>query len=278
MANLQTYLQQPQNFLYIYASDSFIKKLGSTAAYVISRKKANQKKLLTVAAGGTDNYNPAFTQMAQAFKNMFGMSPQEALITLAQGGEVAGKNWSKGIYGVGKPIYVNFSGQGVNSNVAINENGQFIDKSTGRALTTEIVSYDRKGNVNCARYTDPSGNIYTANWTKKTGWAAGQCAVKNGGIFNADGSVGTPADSANIWESVIVSVQKIVEWLISLFNANNNAQETPITPANTQPSQGDGWRQEAGVSPWIIVAVAAGTLLASGGLGGFMRSAKKSKK
>ena len=280
MASLQSYCENPANFLYIFAGDSFIAKLGRTASYVISKKKANQKKLLNTAAVDAGiSYNAAMNKIAEAFKNYYGMTPANALITLANGGEVAGKNWKAGVYGIsGKEVLVNYSAPGANSNVAIDANGQFINKSTGAALTTEIVSYGISGKPNCVRYTDASGNTYTANYTKRNGWAAGKFNNKEtGNTYTADGQIASAADSASIWESLALNFQKLIEWLISLFNATNNSNETAITAAATQPSQEDGWVYNAGVSPWILVAVAAGTLLMSGGLGGWLGKAKKNK-
>lgn len=283
MANsLSQFYRQPANFLYIFATDSFISKLSRSAAYVISRKKANQKKLLnTTAIDENVTYEAAYNAMSSSFVSYYGMTPQEALVTLAEGGEVAGKNWSKGIYGIGSTdeVLVNYSGAGTNSNVAINESGQFINRSTGAVLTTEIVSYGKDGNPNCVKYTDQSGNVYTAMYTKKNGWYASQFSNKETGqTYNANGSISTAANSGVIWESLALSLNKIIEWLLSLFNSANNTNKQAITAANTQPTQQDGWVSNAGVSPWIIIAVAGGVLLSSGGLNKFWKSAKKSKR
>ena len=281
MTNLQSYYNNPSNFLYIFAGDSFIAKLGKKAAYIISKKKANQKKLLNAAVDGDKaKYEAAVKQMAAKFKEFYGMTPANALITLASGGEVAGKNWSKGIYGIGatKEVLVNYSAPGSNTNVAIDANGQFINKQTGGALTTEIVSVGINGKPNCVRYTDASGNVYTANYTKRTGWAAGKFNNKStGNTYTADGQIATASDSSSIWESLALNFGKLIEWLISLFNTNNGTNVTAITAANTQPTQGDGWVTEE-TNLWPLVAVAVGTLVASGGLGGFIRSAKKKGK
>lgn len=282
MTNLQSYYNNPSNFLYIFAGDSFIAKLGRTASYVISRKKANQKKLLNTAAQDAGvSYETATQKIAESFKSFYGMTPANALITLASGGEVAGKNWSKGIYGIGatKEVLVNYSAPGSNTNVAIDANGQFINKQTGGALTTEIVSVGINGKPNCVRYTDASGNVYTANYTKRTGWAAGKFNNKaTGNTYTADGQIATASDSSSIWESLALNFGKLIEWLISLFNTNNGTNQTAITAANTQPTQGDGWVYESGVSPAVLIAVGLGTLVAAGGFGGWVKKAKKSKK
>ena len=284
MTNLQSYYNNPANFLYIFAGDSFIAKLGRTASYVISRKKANQKKLLNTAAvdAGT-TYNAAMNKIAESFKELYGMTPANALITLANGGEVAGKNWKAGVYGIGKEVSVNFTAPGANSAVTIGDNGQFYqrsyDGSGSRTLTTEIVSYGKDGNPNCVKYTDASGNVYTANYNKRSGWSASNFSnASTGQTYTADGAATNASNMASIWESLALNLSKLIEWLISLFNSTNNTELKAITAANTQPTQGDGWVYESGVSPAVLIAVGLGTLVAAGGFGGFLKSAKKSKK
>ena len=282
--SLSTFYRQPANFLYIFATDDFIAKLGRRAGYIIRTKKANQKKLLnTTAVDEGKTYTEAYNAMAEAFKSYYGVTPQKALVILAEGGEVAGKNWSKGVYGVGAPdvqngeVLVNYKGNGVNSFVAIDDNGHFINSQTGASLKTEVVSYGKDGKMDCVKYTDENGVTYTANYSKKYGWYSSEYCTKDGETFKANGSISTPADMSSIWESLALSFDKLIEWLLSLFNNTNNTNKVALSAANTQPNQQDGWVSNAGVSPWILLAMAGGVIL-SGGFGKFWKSAKKSRK
>lgn len=282
MANsLSQFYKQPANFLYIFASDSFISQLGKWKS-VIRIKKQNQKKLLnTTAVDEGITYETAYKNIAESFKSYYGVTPQKALTILASGGEVAGKNWSKGIYGIGATgeVQVNYTGGGSNSSVAIDATGQFRDTNTGKTLTTEIVSFGKDGNPNCVKYTDPQGNVYTADKTKKNGWVSSQFSNKaTGQTYNANGTISTPADMSSIWESLSLSLSKIVEWLLSLFNKETGSDKKLLTAANTQPTQQDGWVSNAGISPLVLIGVLGGTILFSGGLTGFWKKAKKSKK
>lgn len=291
MANsLSQFYKTPANFLYIYATDSFISKLGKPAT-IIRAKKANQKKLLnTTAVDEGKTYTEAYNKIAEAFKSFYGMSPQKALITLASGGEVAGKNWSKGIYGIGSPkktqtYFENTPGSSaliaVDPNTGImydmddsaNAGGKYVE-----SLGVSAYAYDANGKAQY-RYIDANGNTYTSTYNKRTGkYEASQYAQKGGNTFNANGTQSTPADMASVWESLTLSLGKLVAWLLSLFNKENGTNKQTITAANTQPTQADGWISNAGVSPWVLIAVAAGTVVASGGLGSFWKSAQKSKK
>ena len=94
-------LQNPANFLYLFADEQlFLQRIDAKSASIIRAKKINQQQVL-VNAVTSANYNSAIDEVRTAFTNIYGMSPEKALVTLANGGEVAGKNWAEGIYGVG---------------------------------------------------------------------------------------------------------------------------------------------------------------------------------
>lgn len=290
--SLAKFYQQPSNFLYIFATDAFISKLGSKAAYVISAKKANQKKLLnTTAVDEGVTYETAYNNVASAFKEFYGVTPQQALVTLAEGGEVAGKNWAKGVYGVGK---LNNSSNtfhdtpGASALIEVDpSNGLMFDMDDAgnkngyyESLGCTTVSLGKDGNPNCYKYIDANGNTYTSVRNERTGkWSAGHYDNSATGVsYNAFGKEVTAADMSSVWESLTLSFQKLVEWLVSLFNSQNDTNKQLINASNTQPSQMDGWVSEAGVAPWILFAVAAGVLFTSGGLGAFWRNARKGKR
>lgn len=96
------------NFMYIWADKKeFLQKIDKKYANIIEGKKLNQIKLLKLSA---QKYGKSYEEYTDAIREAFiatyDVTPAEALVILAQGGSIAGKNWSEGVYGIGA-LYVN---------------------------------------------------------------------------------------------------------------------------------------------------------------------------
>lgn len=276
--DLNKALQNPANFLYLFADEkNFLSKLDSRTASIIRAKKRNQQQVLVVAAGGNQNYNDARNQVRQALVDTYGKSPELILVDLANGKQVAGKNWAAGIYGVGKVIKTTFS----------QNSGITVDPETGFLMQGDTIvgkssgDYVKQGNrcvANTYSYTDESGNTFTSQYNKATKkYYAATYTTADGLKQNAEGQEVTNADSSSIWANVIESVSMFIQWLISLFTGSSD--RTLITDSNTVPSQSDGFIQETNnASGWLIAALVGGALFFGMPKTGKKKSSKKKSK
>ena len=266
--------KQSANFMYIWADEQkFLKYIKPEFASVIRVKKANQRKLLELSAdkyGKTlDDYTSA---IREAFIEEWKHTPAEALIILAQGGQIAGKNWQEGVYGVGA-LNTQFSGNEYNGQpITVNTETGHIFCGT-EDITDESKTVYNTVNKKTIPYQlfsrDLMGNIYMSQYNKLQKKYGAQSWSDDHGTYSAKtGSEITASDSADIWGTISLSIQKFLDWLLSLFGITTGNKEM-ITAENTLPSQtADGFVQEAGMSEagMIVLALAAGGLLLSGGL------------
>lgn len=262
--SIEDVTSKPEAFLYVFASDDLLKRLGSRSATIIRQKRANQNKVLGQSAKNADrdvkDYHEA---IHSGFIDIYGITPAEALVRLAKGETVAGKNWSKGVYGVGSLYNVGFS-----------QNAQItVDAQTGKILVNGVAASEQTpivgttkfpNNVQGYSYKDADGNTYISQYrTIKKSYYAGTYADKEGNKQDSSGNGISSADSASIWENVLSIIDLFVNWLVSLFYGTSGANL--INKDNTLPSQTDGFvTQEAGfgtVGAILLASVAAGALL-----------------
>lgn len=256
--------KNPANFMYLFADEErFLKYLDRKSAVIIRAKKRNQQQVL-VNAVGADEYQNAIQQVKEAFVDVYDMTPQEALVTLANGGEVAGKNWAKGVYGVGALTKGTVFVQGKDVEVMPSTGYIVIN---GNSLTPfqmkRVYGTDKDGNPITTNYsyTAADGSTYTSQYDPKTGkYYAYTYTTPDGIQQTALGASMTDADSSSVWVAVLNSLSKIVEWIINLFKGDRTA----ITAENTLPNQvQDGFVQESSMS-WIWVLLLAGGALLYG--------------
>lgn len=275
-------LKYPINYLYIFTNDSFIKLvakyINKKAAQVIAQKAANQRKYLsTVIYDGTADFNSnAYNDFTNAIQEQYGMTPQTILKKLLSGEEVAGKNWKEGVYGIGK----------TNNTLAFSGNASImVDSATGKVYETasgddiEISGgtpiYKRKGKktiVSGYSY-NIDGKTYTTNVNRDGTFYADSQGDANG-TYDAFGNDKGAADFASVWNCVKTCVpmfQKFINWLLSLFG------KTPITQANTQPSQSEFVTEDSGSNTSVASIGIIGTLLIGGALIMGMPKTKKRK-
>lgn len=282
--------KHPSMFMYIFATDEYLSAISSKYAKVIRGKKANQEKLLKISAdeylGDWQKWTEYKTAIKTGFQEIYNMTPTEALVKLALGEEVAGKNWSEGVYGVGALYPDTFNGVTVNGEVVK------VDKTTGHiyAGTTDITdtqdglvygkigkkegilvqvfSKEVEGYVFMAQYYSVGKKYYAKTYSNA-----------NGSFSARNGSETSATDAASVWENIKLGAFDFLDWIKSLLaligiNIPTTTVST-INEDNTLPNQtADGYVQESGMSEAAaiaLLAVAGGTLLA----GGFFRKKKK---
>lgn len=267
------------NFMYIFAPDAFLKAIPSKYAKIIRMKAANQKLLLQRSA---EKYGSTLSAMESAaregFIAQYGVTPIDALVTLANGGSVAGKNWKEGVFGIGA-LSNKFSGATVNDQeVTVNSsNGHIYVGNTDITDESKTV-YQNIGDSAVAYQLFSKDDVLTfmSQYNKTTGKYYAQSYVDaNGTKHNASGSTISNSESGSVWENIIFSIQTFIDWLLSLFGYNSS---NTLNEENTLPNQKtDGFVYESGFGEAgaILLALAAGgALLALGGKG---KKGKKTK-
>ena len=256
-----------QNFMYIFAPDSFLNAIPKKYANEISKKAKNQHFLLAKSA---DKYGTTYQAYENAVRDGFiatyGMTPYDALITLANGGQVAGKNWKAGIYGVGAVKSTTFNGITLDGQtISVDpETGHIFKGSIDITDTSKTIYETIKGNT--VAYQLLSGDSYkqtfVSQYNKNDGkYYAASYVDGEGTKHNASGAVINNSDSATVWESVFTSIKTFLDWLLSLFGYNSS---TTINEENTLPNQKtDGFVYESGLGEMgvILLATAAGALI-----------------
>lgn len=250
-------LKCPTDFLYIFATDSFLSALDSKSANIIKSKRRNQQQLL-ISITTREKYNDGVQKVSAAIKDAFGMSPAAILIKLAEGEQVAGKDWTKGVYGVGATQREGFAGS----------NGITVDKTTGKIMQNGVevagqtaIYGKRKGQQYTTYNVEIDGVSYNSVY-KDGSYYAGSYTNANGDSFNANGAkIGLSAFS-DIWNSIasfMPYISQILTFLRSLFPAifgNSTDNRTIITSANTLPSQSDGFVTNS--TDWKSIGIFAG--------------------
>ena len=285
--------KHPECFMYVWANDQFLKAINPKYAQIIYVKRANQKKVLMLSAdkylGGFDKVNQYYDAIADAFKSAYDHTPLEALVILAQGGEVAGKNWSEGVYGIGALYPTKFAG------VSVGGKEVTVDKETGHILwgTIDITDndiepiVDEKGVYQIFGSSDDYIFMSQRKKSGKTFYAATWTDVNGVKHRASDGKEISDSESSNIWGSINLNwdwLKSILNWILSLFGISPipdiEGSSESLSADNTLPSQKmDGFTSKDPDDP-LISSTGALLLLAAGGMllmnkGKFLKASKR---
>lgn len=262
--------KNPANFMYIWADEkNFLQKINRKYANIIRGKKANQIKLLKLSA---EKYGKSYEEYTDAIREAFiatyDVTPYEALVILAQGGSIAGKNWSEGVYGIGA-LYVNVftNNQAITvreSDGHILNNGVDITDESKTVYTTikkQAVPYQLFATVDDVIYMSQYNKTRKKYHAQSYSTAQGQYSARTGNEINT-------SDSADIWGTILSSIEIVVQWILSIFGGVTTTERETISAENTLPNQQeDGFVQEAGfggATTTLLLLVAGGALLAGG--------------
>lgn len=249
---LDQVLKCPVDFIYLFASDKFIASLSGAYRTTVYKKNVLQRQYINRSAREAgENYQDWLNKISQEIVNTYGMKPSEILNRLASGQNVAGKNWSAGVYGVGATNYEGFS-----QNTAIT-----VDKGTGKLMQAgkeiqgQTAVYSGSGKV--VGYTATVDGAQFQSKRSGSNYYAGMYSTTDG-AFNADGSQYQAINSESIYQSMqswLPMIQQFMQWLISLFNISV-AQPTQVVA-----SQSD-WIKTKNDSDTLLYFVAGAAIVA----------------
>lgn len=269
---LSSILECPIDFLYLWASDGFIAQLGSKAS-IIKQKKYYQYqalwKTMVENAKTSDadklqqEYNSWVDQIAAAITSTYGMTPATILQELALGNDVLGKNWSKGVYGIGN-VQISFA----------QNPSATVDSTTGKILIDGVAPdgqtpiYGNGGVITGYSYYDRDGNVQYQSGMNTSGVYGAVCYTNSNGVQNATGGNFDPS-TGTFWQNAnnyMPLVNQVLQWVTSIVNSFF-PNRTVLTTENTVPAQTE-WVEESNSNCGLILsglAVVGAALVAFGG-------------
>ena len=258
----------PATFLYVFVTNEFLNSVDAKHREIIRSKGFNELKLMQLSADkyGVD-LNTYKEGVKEAFTDMYGMHPYKALLKLAVGETIAGKNWNEGIYGVGSLLRNYNDGKGV----TVTKDGQF--KKNGTLIPedqtkVEYANSDGTGILYKRYYTDPDTNTtYALRYHKASKqYYADSYSLEDGNVYSPGGLHLEGADGSSMWGNVILNfINAVLNWFLQLFGITTEKEQ--LTAENTLPAQvEDGF---ASVEPLIsgstmLMLMAAGGVLLYG--------------
>ena len=262
--------RSPGDFLYAFLSDddilSIARVMGVTAADTIQNKRLNQIKLLKGAYNGT----PDYSELGGWIKDAYGYTPQEVFLKLVSGESVAGKDWKRGVYGVGATPRSNYND---GSSYAVDPKTGKLTKDGGVLSGGVPIFTNGSGGTFISGYSYMlNGRSYTSKLGDDGSFYANTYGTDSGAWF-ADGSVYTVSKGSNFWEGLgtyFPLIKSIISWLISaivkLFGSSKSDNGTTITTENTVPKQEEFMVESSRGSmlPVMALAFVGGYLLLSG--------------
>lgn len=286
MAKLELTLDEARKqssiFIYIFASDKYLSYIEKKYATVIKGKRANQRKLLTLSAQaylnsdamyGGKEYKQYVDAVRSGFVETYGMEPEDALVKLALGEEVAGKNWAEGVYGT-KGIGKSATFYGTNVTVDPSTGHIFQDgkdytdesKTVYKEIKKQAIPYQLFANIGETTYMSQYNKTYKKYYA--------QSYSNANGSFNAsNGKVQSSTDAGTLWENVQLKTWDFLSFVKEIFaffginldfgSSGGGNKETINTENTLANQQADGYVQTAGMdylTGALLAAVAAGTL------------------
>lgn len=288
MAKLELTIEQAKkqsaNFLYMFADKKYLSYLNPKYAVIIAGKRANQQSILMRSAqhflNDPERYTEYLTAIAAGFKDDYGMTPQEALVKLALGETVAGKNYGVGMFGIGATKNTNtFAG------ITMNDKAVTVDPTTGHIFIgvkditdTSKTVYAEIGKKTIAYQLFSTeqgfGTIFQSQYNKTLRKYYAECWSDDEGKQHraSTGNVIGTSDTADMWGNIQMAIpafQELINWILSLFGITSSTNNTEmINSTNTLPNQTtDGYVQQAGLSEAgmiALLAVGAGAMIFGG--------------
>lgn len=262
---LETLLQCPTDFLYLWASDEFISQLGSKAKIIREKKYYQYQSLWRTMVDNTESknadelqktYQSWTKQIAEAIKGIYGMTPAEILVKLAMGEPVLGKNWNEGVYGgIGK-TKLSFS---QTTNITVDgETGEIL--RYGEVIPDQTAIYGADGTV--SGYSCLIGDEQFQSAMGSEGYYGAYSYSKGNGLVQDSNGNAFDSSTSSFWqntENYIPIVNELLTWLKSLINFLLTGDRTILTTENTVPKQTE-WVEEESNGGLIAGGVALAAL------------------
>ena len=287
MALTEKYKEQlrdaASNLIYAWISENNSKYFACKYSQVIARKRAYQLKFMAnIARQANVSGSEVTTYVENCIVEIYGKKPSEIVYLLAQGKTIAGRNWKRGIYGIGELTSgtTSFSDSDYTVNAETGDielNGKNMTKRRrcNTYQTEYIQTYDDKGNLKTDKgrvylegktyYDKKTGKSYSSVLNDETGKYEVRCVTDGDTRFASDGSK-LDADACTFFENAqdfVTIIGNFLKNILAMF------QITTITTEDIAVNQvDDGFEPETDnglskASVGIIGGVALLALLAA---------------
>ncbi len=257
--------QSPIDFAYIFVTNDYLTAIAQSFGQAKASKiKAKYDNAIRYINGwgknaGYKDYAAAKQAVRELIQEQYGRTPENILIAWAKGEQVAGVDFSKGVYGIGAEPQLTF-----------NQNSSaMVDATTGKISfgdnSPEAMwkTIDRNGKTLEMNYTF-MGNAYTSRYNPSTGeYFANTFGSKDAMQF-ANGTTYSAKNASSTWENLntaLPAVSNFMQWLANLVS-DIVGKFTPI--GNVAPEQSDYYTENTGVEVagfGIVGALLIGGLL-----------------
>ena len=267
------------NLIYAWISENNLKYFASKYSQVIARKRAYQLQFMAnIARQANVSGSEVTNYVENCIVEIYGKKPSEIVYLLAQGQTIAGRNWKRGIYGIGELSSgtTSFSGSDYTVNSETGDillNGKIMTKRRrcNTYQTEYIQTYDDKGNLKTDKgrvylegktyYDKSSGKSYSSVLNDETGKYEVRCVTDGDTRIASDGRA-LSADACTFFENAqdfVTIIGNFLKNILAMF------QITTITTEDIAVNQvDDGFEPETddGLSKASIGIIGGVALLA----------------
>ena len=159
MALTEKYKEQlrdaASNLIYAWISENNLKYFASKYSQVIARKRAYQLQFMAnIARQANVSGSEVTNYVENCIVEIYGKKPSEIVYLLAQGKTIAGRNWKRGIYGIGELtsgttsfLDSDYTVNAETGDIELNGKNMTKRRRCNTYQTEYIQTYDDKGNL-----------------------------------------------------------------------------------------------------------------------------------
>lgn len=275
--------KQAANCLYCFIEDNELnaRNFGRYLRYVTAKRNSQLAYIKGLAVANATNREYLLNSVIyNELKAIYGMTPKQVIVELANGNSVKGLNWSEGVYGcIGDVTDPSSFGNLIIGNVNTNRysldtvNGICTDTITGTQIKGTPV-YGKKGLESVSFYDQANNVTLQANF-KKGAYKA--YSVSDGtNTLKTNGKALTQYDG-EMWTNILNVLAEVKDLISGLATMLSGETAQSLSPAQVA----DGWYEPASSSTNSGLTTAAllggGLLLGATILGADGKPAKKEK-
>lgn len=277
-SNYQEQLRRASsNLIYAWISKNNLKYLSDKYRPIITKKRANQLQFMqNVSRQAECEMSEVTAYVEQCIREIYGMSPADVVYKLACGETVKGKNWSKGVFGIGA-IKKGTTAFGDGSNYSVNpKTGDIYNGSTKKTYSRSCNIYQANYEYNADGTQKNMGSVYLEGKTyydKKSNTTYSSILNDQTGLYEvraittgdtrvaSDGNA-VDVNKATIWQNTadwVTVISSFLEKLLAFFGVNR------LTEDDIKVNQvDDGFEPEAesGISKAALGIIGGVALLA----------------
>lgn len=244
-ANSELIKQCPIEFTYIFVTKDYLSAIARafSQAHATNIKVKYDNAIRYVSGWGKEqglDYEAAKKEVYNLIVEQYDKTPYEILVGWAQGKNFAGKDFSKGVYGVGATPQLTFN-QDPHATVNPN-NGTITWKGVDTSPEAMWKTVDTNNKTVEMNYT-LGGKTYTSRYNPSTGKFMANTYGTKDAMQYANGTTYKAKNAATTWENIntaLPAVSSFMEWLANVVSTVVG-KFTPI--GQMAPAQEDYYKE-----------------------------------